>query len=258
MGALNTEKKNPLIEKLFSVGAHFGYTRTRRHPSIAPFIFGIKNRVELFDLEQTSELLERAKQFVYELGQHKKVILFVSGKHELRTIVKNAAESIGMPYVAGRWIGGTFTNFTEIKKRLERLETLKNQREKGELEKKYTKREILEFDREIEDLERGFGGIAGVRQLPAALFAIDSKKEIIAIREARQLKIPVVGLMNSDGNFKEVTYPIVGNDSAAKSVTFFVEEIARAYKDGLQHSVVTEQKMENRGESLQGAKQEDK
>lgn len=244
MAASNTEKNNPLIEKLFSVGAHFGYTRTRRHPSIAPFIFGMKNRVELFDLELTSELLEKAKQFVYELGQHKKTVLFVSGKHEALAVIKNTAESISMPYVAGRWIGGTFTNFTEIKKRLDRLENLKSQREKGELEKKYTKREILEFDREIEDLERHFGGIAGMQQLPKALFVIDTKQEAIAICEARQLGIPIIGLMNSDGNLKEVAYPIVGNDSAIKSVTFFVEEIAKAYKDGFEHPVATEKKVE--------------
>jgi len=235
-------EKNPLIDKLFSVGAHFGYTRTRRHPSVSPFIFGMKNKVEIFDLEETSKLLERAKQFVYELGQHKKTLLFVGGKHEAKEVVRKAAESLEMPYVAGRWIGGTLTNFSEVKKRLERLEELRTKREKGELEKKYTKREQLDFDREIEDLNAQFGGIASVRQLPAALFVIDAKRESIAAKEARDLSIPVVGLMNSDGNIKDVTYPIVGNDSALKSVTFFVDEVAGAYRDGLSNPVAVEKK----------------
>lgn len=240
MAEESTEKKNPLIEKLFSVGAHFAYTRTRRHPSVAPFIFGMKNRVEIFDLERTSELLESAKQFAYECGQQKKVVLFVSGKHEARTIVKDAAESIGMPYVAGRWIGGTLTNFTEVTKRLDKLEDLKAKREKGELEKKYTKREQLEFDREIEELERQFGGIAGMKQLPAVLFVIDTKQETIAVREGHHINVPIIGLMNSDGNFKDVSHPIVGNDSSVKSIAFFVHEIAKAYEDGAAHSVAAE------------------
>lgn len=235
MADKETAGKNPLIDKLFSVGAHFGYTRTRRHPSVSPFIFGAKNKVEIFDLEETAKLLERARQYAYELGQQKKMILFVSGKHEVKNLIREAAESIDMPYVAGRWIGGTLTNFTEVRKRVDRLERLRDERESGELEKKYTKREQLEFTREIEKLAEQFGGLVSMKQLPTALFVIDIKHEAIAVREAHHKNVAVIGLTNSDGNIKDATYPIVGNDSAVKSVQCFVDEIVGAYKEGLAH-----------------------
>lgn len=122
---------NPLIDKLFSVGAHFGYAPSRRHPSTAPFIFGVKGGVELFDLEQTAACLDKALAFIKSLAAERKVILFVGGKPEARDAVKRIAEKLGAPYVAGRWIGGTLTNFGEIKKRLARLADTTEKRERG-------------------------------------------------------------------------------------------------------------------------------
>lgn len=233
MAEQETTTTNPLVDRLFAVGAHFGYTRTRRHPSVTPFIFGTKNRVEIFDLEETSKLLERAKEFVKGLGQEKKMILFVGGKQEAQKVVRDKAVELGMPHVTGRWIGGTITNFEQMKKRIARLEELREKREKGAFEK-YTKRERLEFDRDIEALEQVFGGLLPMKEhLPAAMFAIDAKREHIAVKEARDRGIPVVALMSSDGNINNVAYPVVGNDSAVKSIAFFVDEIAAAYQEGL-------------------------
>lgn len=221
-----------LIERMFDAGAHFGYVKSRRHPSTKPFLYGQKQRVEIFDLEKTTDALEAAKAFVESLGAAGKKLLFVGGKPEARKIVRAVANELSMPFVDGRWIGGTLTNFKEIKKRIERLETLLDQREKGELSK-YTKHERLLIDREITKLETMYGGLRALGDaFPAALFVVDSKHEKIAVGEATKMRVPVVGLTNTDCDLSLVTYPIPGNDSAVKSITFFVREIADAYQKG--------------------------
>ncbi len=226
-----TVQSDPRIEALFKVGAHFGYSRSRRHPSIAPFIFGLKNRVEIFDLEKTVNLLEKAKDFVKKLGSENKVILFASGKNEARVALEKAAKELGMPYVAGRWIGGALTNYGQIRTRMDLLETRRREKEKGELAK-YTKKERLLIDREIAKLETLFGGLLPMKEMPKALFVIDSNRESIAVTEAHKMGIPVLALLGSDCDIKDVEYPIVGNDSAVSSIAFFVEEMVRAYKEG--------------------------
>lgn len=153
------------IQTLFDAGAHFALPRARRHPSAARFIFGTKDRTDIFDLQETSARLEAAREFVRSLGG--KQILFVGGKHEVAELVKAAAQASGSPYVAGRWIGGTLTNFKNIRKRIDRLQKLTDERERGELEK-YTKRERLLIDREIEELLARFGGLVSMTELPAA------------------------------------------------------------------------------------------
>jgi len=221
---------NPMIDKMFKAGAHFGFSRTRRHPTIAPYIFGVKNKVEIFDLEKTSELLATAKAFVASLAKEGKTVLFVGGKSEARNSIKSGALSLNMPYVDGRWIGGTLTNFVQIRKRVEKMEKLTSEKEKGELAK-YTKKERLLIDREIANLERFFSGIVSMKDLPKALFIVDPKKEKNAVKEAQDMGIPVIALLGSDSNIKEVDYAIVGNDSSQASVQFFVQEITKAYSD---------------------------
>lgn len=220
---------NERIDEMFKVGAHFGYSKTRRHSSIAPYIFGVKNKVEIIDLEKTEQLLEEALKFISVLAKEGKQILFVGGKNEARGALKLAAESIGMPFVDGRWIGGTLTNFPEIKKRLIKMEDLVKQKEKGELSK-YTKKERLMIDREIANLERFFSGILSMKDLPKALVVVDSKKEIISVTEAKKMNIPVVALCGTDCDIIEINYPIVANDASVSSITFFVNEIAKAYQ----------------------------
>ncbi len=222
---------NETIERMFKAGAHFGYSKSRRHPSVKPLIFGAKNKVEIFDLEKTKEYLDTAKAFVASIAKFNGVILFLGGKNESRDVVRDLASSIGMPYVAGRWIGGTFTNFPQIKKRTERLEMLVSQKEKGELSK-YTKKERLLIDREIDTLNRFFLGIINMKDMPKALFVVDSKREHIAVTEAHKAKIPVIALVGSDCNIKDVEYPIPGNDTSVASIRFFLNELISAYKEG--------------------------
>lgn len=219
---------NPRIDNMFKAGAHFGFSKTRRHPTVAPYIFGVKNKVEIFDLEKTEVLLEKARAFVSSLAKEGKTILFVGGKSEARNAIKSGALSLNMPYVDGRWIGGTLTNFMQIRKRVEKLERLTSEKEKGELAK-YTKKERLLIDREIANLERFFSGIVSMKDLPKAVFIIDPKKEKSAVKEAQDMGIPVIALAGSDCNIKGLDFPIVGNDSSQTSVQFFVQEISKAY-----------------------------
>lgn len=220
-----------LIERMFSVGAHYGYGKSKRHPSAKKYIFGSKNKTEIFDLEKTSEELIKAKAFVEEFARAGKTMLFVGSKPEAKNIIREAAENVGQPYVAGRWIGGTLTNFEVIKKRAERFVDLLGKKERGELDK-YTKKERLLISREIESLEEKFGGIASMHSLPSALFVVDLKKESIAVKEANSKNIPVVSLSSSDCDLSLVDYAIPGNDSTVRSVSFFVGEIRDAYKGG--------------------------
>lgn len=221
-----------MVEELFKAGAHFGFVKARRHPSALPFIFGTKNKVEIFDLEKTQLELQKAKDFIKKLGEESQGIIIVGGKSEAKEAVVKVGEELGMPYVAGRWIGGTLTNFSEIKKRLAKLDELTTQREKGELGK-YTKKERLLIDREIDKLTLYFGGISGMKSLPKALVVIDPKKEHIAVSEAKQLGIPVVGLAGSDSNLHEIDFAIPGNDSSRQSVSFVLSELKDSYEEGL-------------------------
>lgn len=219
------------LKALYNAGVHVGYARTRRSPSAKHFLYATKDRTDLFDLEQTQKHLEAASAYVEGLAQAGKTILFVGGKHEAQSIVKSTAQKIGAPYVAGRWIGGTLTNFKNIRKRIERLEKLMSDRESGNLEK-YTKRERLMIDREIDELTARFGGIITMSELPAALFVIDTRHEKTAVNEANQMHIPVIGLASSDCDFSLVQYPIPGNDTSIKSISFIAEAIAEAIQKG--------------------------
>lgn len=218
------------LDELFKHGAHFGFEKSRRHPSANNFIFGSKNRVDIFDLEKTAEALSKALAFVSELAATKSTILFVGGKSEAREAISQAAQSLGLPYVASRWIGGTLTNFSQIRKRVDTMLDLQNQKEKGELSK-YTKKERLLIDRDIEKLQKMFGGISGMTTMPKALFIIDPRFEKIALEEARTLNIPVIALCGSDNNFGDINFPIPGNDSNRTSIAYFVNEVKNAYQN---------------------------
>jgi small subunit ribosomal protein S2 len=226
-----TTKTEQNLDELFKAGAHFGFGRSRRHPSTAPYIFGSKNRVDIFDLEKTQEGLQKACDFISALAANKSVILFVGGKNEAQEIIREEAEKTGMPYLAGRWIGGTLTNFPEIRKRIDMMLDLLSQKEKGELTK-YTKKERLLIDRKIEKLQKMFGGIKEMTALPKALFIIDPRYEETALREAQNLKIPVIALCGSDNNVDGIDYPIMANDSNMASIKFFVEKIGESYNKG--------------------------
>lgn len=219
------------IKTLFDAGAHFGFPRTRRHPSASQYLFGTKDRTDIFDLEETGKKLAAANAFVASVAQSGKHVLFVSGKNEAQALMKDAAERVGAPYVAGRWIGGTLTNFKNIRKRIERLQKLTTERESGELEK-YTKKERLLIDREIEELLGRFGGLVSMNDMPGALFVVDTRHESTAVQEGNQLGIPVVGLSSSDCDFALIRFPIPANDTSVRSIKLIVGEIADAYAAG--------------------------
>ena len=208
-----TVENKGLITEMFTAGAHFGYSRSRRHPSAKPFIFGTKNGIEIMDLEKTSVELEKAKEFVKTLAKGGKQILFVGTKSESKKLIEDGATAIDMPFVAERWVGGVLTNFPEIKKRVALLEDLRSKKEKGELAI-YTKKERSLIDKDIERLERNFSGIVSMKDIPAAMFVVDPRKESIAIKEAQYLGVPIIALASSDCNIKEVDFAIPGNDSS--------------------------------------------
>lgn len=219
------------ITELFDVGAHFGFTRGRRHPTATPYLFGNKEGTDIFDLEKTAQCIEVARAYVASLAQAGKQLLIVGGKNEVIPIAKSNADRIGMPYVAGRWIGGTLTNFKIVRKRIDLLEKLMSERDAGELAK-YTKKERLLIDRQIEELLGRFGGLISMKDLPAAMLVIDTRHESTAVREANQLHIPVIGLAGSDCDFALIQYAIPCNDTSMRSVRFVVESVADAYAAG--------------------------
>ena len=227
-----TENNEALIEQMFAVGAHYGYSKTRRHPSVSSYIFTTKNKTDIINLEKTSTLLTSASEFIKSLGSRNKVVLFVGTKPEAKDAVKNVAESLNMPYVTARWIGGTLSNFIEIKKRITELENYRKDSTDGGLEK-YTKKERVVMAKKMEKLSRYYSGLIGLKKMPDALFIIDSKTEHIAATEAKKSDVPVVALVNSDSNIKNIDYPIVANDASIPSIKLFTSLIAKAYKDGV-------------------------
>jgi len=227
---IKTDSKKT-IDSMFAAGAHFGLGRSRRHPTVSSFVFGVKNRTDIFDLEKTEVLLERAKDFVASLAREGKTMLIVGGKKEASDAVKSTAQSLNLPYVEGRWIGGTLTNFPQVRRRIERFEKLVSDREKGELAK-YTKRERMLIDKEIAKLEKMFLGIVSMKKLPDALFIVDPRREKNALAEAAHLKLPVIALASSDCDVSAIAHPIIGNDASRGSVQFFVSEVAKAWEAG--------------------------
>jgi small subunit ribosomal protein S2 len=227
----NKKETDTLIEKMFRAGAHFGYSKTRRHPSVSKYIYATKNKGDIINLEKTSELLETASLFVKELGAKNKVILFVGTKPEAKVTVKDMAESLNMPFVTERWIGGTLSNFTEIKKRIAELENYRKDSVGGGLDK-YTKKERVVMAKKMEKLNRYYSGLIGLKKAPDALYIVDARSENIAATEGRKAGIPVIALVNSDSNIKGIDYPIVANDAAIPSIKFFTLAIVNAYKEG--------------------------
>lgn len=220
--------EQPDIDTLFAAGAHFGRSRARRHPTAQTYIFGNKDKNDIFDLIQTADCFTKVLEAVAKSAGEGKQILFVGGKAEVASIVKSAAERVGAPFVAGRWIGGTLTNFKQIRRRADRLVKLTGEKERGELDK-YTKKERLLIDREIEELEHRFRGIVDMTEKPGIVFVVDTRQEHIAIKEAAQMGVPIIGLANTDCDFSDITFPIPANDSSVKSVSYFVNAIADTY-----------------------------
>jgi small subunit ribosomal protein S2 len=227
-----TQNENTLMKRLFNAGAHFGFKKSRRHPTVAPYLFTTKEGIDIFDLEKTTELLDSAKEVLKQAGLAGKTVLFVGTKDESSAIVKKCAEDAEAPFVVNRWIGGMITNFGEIKKRINRLETLNQEMASGELERKYTKKERVVIGREIDKLSHNFAGISSVTKLPDMMLVVDPRHDSIAVEEAVTKNIPVVAIAGSDTDLSKVTHPVIANDSLQASVSLLLEELTAAYKEG--------------------------
>ncbi|MCA9362539.1 30S ribosomal protein S2 [Candidatus Kaiserbacteria bacterium] len=224
---------NPtFIDKLFKAGSHFGFKKSRRHPTVKPYLYTTKDGNDIFDLEKVTTLLDAAKEVLKEAGLHGKTVLFVGTKDEATKLVKAVAEKTESPYVTNRWIGGMLTNWSEIKKRINRLEALTHEKESGELERKYTKKERVVLGREVDKLSFNFFGISKMPKLPDLMLVVDPRHDAIAVTEAREKNIPVVAIMSSDCDASKIQYPVVANDSLQSSVSLVLEELAAAYSEG--------------------------
>lgn len=219
------------VEEMFEKGVHYGYSKSRRHPSMASFIYTTKNKVDIIDIEKTDSMLKEALAYVESLASQNKNILFVGAKPEAKEAIRSIADSLNMPYVNERWIGGTLSNFSEIKKRINELEKYNKETKTGELEK-YTKKERVVLAKKMERLEKYYTGLLSLKKMPDALFIIDPKKEHIALKEAKVMNIPVIAVLNTDSNIKGIDYPIVANDGSTMSINFFATKILNAYQNG--------------------------
>lgn len=226
------QKVETKIDEMFRAGAHYGYSKSRRHPSTKSYIFGTKNSVDIIDIEKSFELLNLVNELITKIAQSGKTILFVGTKSEAKQQTTETALALNMPYVSERWVGGTLTNFSQIKKRISKLLDLRKQKEEGALEK-FTKKERLLIDREINKMTKNFQGITGLIKTPDYLFVIDPKKENLAVVEAKKMKVPVIALANTDCNIKEIDYPIVANDASISSISFFLSQIKESFEKGL-------------------------
>ncbi|MBI2477004.1 30S ribosomal protein S2 [Candidatus Uhrbacteria bacterium] len=221
----------PSLEEMLQAGVHFGHRVSRWHPNMRPYIFGKRNGVHVIDLEKTTACLEKALKVLTGVVERGGTVLFLGTKPQLAPYIKAAAEKCGAPYVNGRWLGGTLTNFSEIYKLIKRLRDLKRRKEVGDL-RKYTKREQLEFDREIEDLEGKIGGIAMLDDIPSVVVVFDMRNEMTAVHEANRKGVPIVAVCDTNVNPQLVSYPIPANDDAVKSIALMTNVIADAILEG--------------------------
>ena len=230
---LGNDMLNISLRDLLEAGVHFGHQTGRWNPKMRPYIYGAKDGIHVIDLQQTAKGLVHASRFVTATVASGKHILFVGTKRAARDIVAEEAVRCNMFYTNCRWLGGTMTNFQTVKKSIERLVKLERARDDGRFDL-LTKKEALELNREIAKMDRNLGGIKNMKGLPAALFVIDPRKEHIAVKEAKTLGIPVVGLCDTNCDPAGIDYVIPGNDDAIKSVRLFTAAIADAVIEGRQ------------------------
>lgn len=220
------------VKRLFDTGAHFAQVKSRRHPSMKPYVVGTKGRQEIIDLAKTTEQLEGAKRVMEAVGKEGKTVLFVGGKVEVGALVRKSAEEIGAPYVATRWLGGSISNWNEIKRRIDRLTNIEEKGAAGTLSKQHTKLELVRIGREKDRLIQRLDGLTKLTKRPDLLVVVDTNHEKHAVKEGREAGIPIVAIMSSDCNFSDATYPIVANDASRETVKFILEELAAAYRKG--------------------------
>lgn len=226
---------NVSMRDLLQAGAHFGHQTRFWNPKMAPYIFGARNKIHIINLEHTVPALNDALNFVNNLASKKNKVLFVGTKRAASNIIREQAQRAGQPYVDHRWLGGMLTNWKTLRQSINRLKDLEVQSQDGTFAK-LTKREALERTREMEKLERALGGVKNMGGLPDALFIIDVDHEAIAIKEAQNLGIPVIGIVDTNSNPDGVDYVIPGNDDAIRAVTLYASSVANAILAGKEYA----------------------
>ncbi len=222
---MSDDKKSLLnVEEMTKAGLHFGHTVSKLHPKMKQFVSGIKNNVHVIDLEKTAKEFDRALAFIKKAVAEGKTILLVGTKIQMKEMTKMTAQDAMMPYVTERWLGGTITNFETISKRVAYYKELENKKNIGELEK-YTKKERLLFDRELEALKKKFEGIRNMIKLPDAVIILDIKKDIAAAREAKRKGITIIGVTDTNIDPTLADYAIPANDDAMSSIKYILEKV---------------------------------
>ena len=219
------------LQALLEAGCHFGHKAERWHPKAASFIYTKKDGIHIIDLAKTKTGLEKAASYVQDAVKEGKEILFVGTKRQARGIVKQEAENCGAPYFSVRWIGGFLTNWDQVRKNIEKINRMTEEQAAG-VWKKFPKHEQVKMARYLERIKVYYGGVLTLSEVPAALFIIDVRKEIAAVREAIRSGISIIGLVDTNSDPTNIDYVIPANDDAVGSITFIVQEIAKAYKHG--------------------------
>ena len=218
------------MRQLLEAGVHFGHQTRHWCPKMAPYIFGERNNIHIFNLEHTVPMLEDSLNFMGQLSSKGGKVLFVGTKRAARDSIRQAANACNMPYIDKRWLGGMMTNFRTVKQSVRRMKEIEAQMADG-IEQRLNKKEFLMLTREHTKLESSLGGIRDMERLPDAIFVIDTGHEKIAIAEARKLGIPVIGVVDSNNNPKDIDYVIPGNDDAVRAVKLFATAAAEAIQD---------------------------
>lgn len=222
-----------IIRNLLENGVHFGHLSKHWNPRMKKFIFGKKKNIYIIDLEKTSDQLEKSREFIEEMIKNDGKMLFVATKKQLRDTMRGLAAQCEMPFIVERWIGGFLTNFPTILSRIQTYNNLKKQKETGGLNK-LPHKEKVRLSKELDRMDKIYSGVGEMRQLPQCVFIVDPKKEIACVREANKLSIPVIALIDTDGDPEPIDYPIPGNDDAIKSVraitSYLIEAITKARK----------------------------
>lgn len=240
-----------LIKSLLEAGVHFGHETKRWNPKMKKYIFGEKNKVYIIDLEKTQNAIMKACEFLRKTASEGSSILFVGTKKQAQEIIKEEALRSGMYYVNQRWLGGMLTNFQTIKKSIKRLEDLERMKEDGTFAK-LSKKEVSQLNKEAFKLNKNLEGIRAMGKLPKALFVVDSKKEEIAVKEARKIGIPIVALVDTNCDPDIINYPIPGNDDAIRSIKLVVGLMADSVLNGRQEFAAGKAKEEEEAEAAEG------
>ena len=221
------------MKQLLEAGVHFGHQTKRWDPKMAEYIYQARNGIHIIDLQKTSKKIDEAYNFIKEVSESGKDILFVGTKKQAQECIKEAAEKSGMFYVDQRWLGGMLTNFKTIRRRVDRLNSLEKMQEDGTFDV-LPKKEVAKLKNEMEKLEKNLGGIKEMTKLPGAMFVVDPKNERIAVLEAKRLNIPIVGLVDTNCSPEDVDFPIPGNDDAIRAVKLITDVMASAIIEGRQ------------------------